>query len=150
MTILTDVQDLETLVTRCVRDAVPDAERVEIDAFLSGLRSSIGLRAINLAFEAKRAGQPRSICAFSGLHVFDLTEVPRNQFVNQLVHTSGFDAHECLLILTTMEKLLEDQLRQNESVEIDGLGVIGREGHMIKLALSEELRVCLPGEKFTN
>jgi hypothetical protein len=133
--------DLENAVAKATYTFVPDADRTEVEAFVSCLRSSLGLRAINIAFEAKRAGTPHDVTEFSGRALFDLQELPKNHLVEQLVHSSGFSTSVCVAILDRIDRQVMEQVSRGDNAEIDSLGILECGESGVRLILADELAV---------
>jgi hypothetical protein len=136
------ISELKDMLQSTLRARINDLHPAELDAFVSGLVSTVGLRVVNLAFDARHRGEPVYIDSFRSSRIFDFDLLPLGEIVSALDANSGLGLDACEAGLSAIEEEVIDRLRSVPKVTIDRLGTISKVGEgYYELQLDPELKI---------
>ena len=135
------VKELRLLVKEVVvaAELEPAVDDREIESFIAGMRTGIGLLVINTV------RRTATDCTLFSLNepTFELVEGWKDRFLMHLQATSGIPKKVCSTILVTLEDKIKVLLSDQNQVEIERIGTWQRSDTGYSLALDNELKAVL-------
>ncbi|HEV2150336.1 MAG TPA: hypothetical protein VGR37_23250 [Longimicrobiaceae bacterium] len=138
-----ELRELESLIRTTASATIEDLADVEVESYLTGLVTSIGLRAVDIALEARLSGAAVSVESFISHDGFDFVEFPRAEIVRQLDASCGLGVAVCGSVLDAIDATVKQRLARTGEVDIELLGtaVLSPDRGMV-LWLDENLKVA--------
>lgn len=147
------LKGLKSLVRTGVERETPDVRDIEIDAFVSGIFSSVGIMVANEAMELKRAtGMCPAIqilrMPLGGLFGFTFVfeRLSRSDLIKQLEACSGLPLKTCEAGLESIENVIAKRLEEGDEFEIERFGIIQRKDGTVWGSLDRVTELVLGSE----